>query len=40
VRKGDYDFVNFLESWLAVQRDEGWLDERTTYWADPTNWLK
>jgi len=40
VRKGDFDFVNFLESWLAVQRDEGWLDERTTYWADPTNWLK
>lgn len=39
-RKGDFDFVNFLESWLAVQRDEGWLDERTTYWADPTNWLK
>jgi polar amino acid transport system substrate-binding protein len=40
VRKGDPDFLNFLESWLAVQRDEGWLDERTTYWADPTNWLK
>ena len=40
VRKGDFDFVNFLESWLAVQRDEGWLDERTTSWADPTNWLK
>ena len=40
VRKGDFDFVNFLESWLAVQRDEGWLEERTAYWADPTNWLK
>jgi len=40
IRKGDFDFVNFLESWLAVQRDEGWLEERTTYWADPTNWLK
>jgi polar amino acid transport system substrate-binding protein len=40
MRKGDPDFLNFLESWLAVQRDEGWLDERTAYWADPTNWLK
>ena len=40
VRKGDFDFVNFLESWLAVQRDEGWLDERTAYWADSKNWLK
>ena len=40
LRKGDFDFLNFLECWLAVQRDEGWLDERTSYWADPTNWLK
>lgn len=40
LRKGDPDFLNFLESWLAVQRHEGWLDERTAYWADPTNWLK
>lgn len=40
VRKGDPDFLNFLDSWLAVQRHEGWLDERTAYWADPTNWLK
>jgi polar amino acid transport system substrate-binding protein len=40
LRKGDFDFLNFLESWLAVQRGEGWLDERTAYWSDPTNWLK
>jgi len=40
VRKGDPDFLNFLDSWLAVQRDEGWLDERMSFWADPTNWLK
>jgi polar amino acid transport system substrate-binding protein len=40
VRKGDPDFLNFLDSWLAVQRHEGWLDERTTFWSDPTNWLK
>jgi polar amino acid transport system substrate-binding protein len=40
VRKGDPDFLNFLDNWLAVQRDEGWLDERTAYWADPANWLK
>lgn len=40
VRKGDPDFLNFLDSWLAVQRTEGWLDERSTYWADPASWLK
>jgi polar amino acid transport system substrate-binding protein len=40
VRKGDPDFLNFLDSWLAVQRDEGWLDERMSFWSDPANWLK
>jgi polar amino acid transport system substrate-binding protein len=40
VRKGDPDFLNFLDSWLAVQRAEGWIDERAAHWADPSNWLK
>ena len=29
-----------VDSWLAVQRDEGWLDERMSFWSDPANWLK
>lgn len=40
VRKGDPDLLNFLDSWVTVQRDEGWLQERQAYWADPANWLK
>ena len=40
VRKGDPDFLNFLDSWLTVQRDEGWIEERTRYWAQPANWVK
>jgi len=40
VRKGDYDFVNYLNSWLQVQRDDGWLEERIDYWTDPTNWAE
>lgn len=40
VRKGDPDLLNFLDSWITVQRDEGWLQERQAYWADPANWLK
>ena len=40
VRKGDPDFLNFLDSWLAVQRDEGWLDERIEHWTEPQNWAK
>ena len=34
IRKGDADFLNFLDSWLAFQRDGGWLDERIRHWAE------
>lgn len=37
VRKGDPDFLNFLDSWLRFQRDSGWLGERARYWSDPAN---
>jgi polar amino acid transport system substrate-binding protein len=40
VRKGDPDFLNFLDSWVAVQRDEGWLDERANHWAEMSHWPK
>jgi polar amino acid transport system substrate-binding protein len=40
VRKGDPDFVSFLNTWLAVQREQGWLDERASYWSTSTDWLK
>jgi polar amino acid transport system substrate-binding protein len=33
VRKGDPDFLNFLNTWLSMRRDEGWLEERASYWA-------
>jgi hypothetical protein len=28
VRKGDADFLNYLNTSLAFQRDDGWLDDR------------
>lgn len=40
VRKGDPDFVGFLNTWLAVQREQGWLDERANHWATTSDWLK
>lgn len=40
VRKGDADFLNFLDSGLAVYRDNAWLEERARFWADPANWPK
>jgi polar amino acid transport system substrate-binding protein len=33
VRKGDPDFLAFLNSWLAMQTESGWLAERTRHWA-------
>lgn len=40
VRKGDPDFLNYLNTWLAFQRDDGWLGDRANYWISPANWLK
>lgn len=40
VRKGDPDFLNFLNSWTTIQRDEGWLEERSRFWSRNTEWLK
>jgi polar amino acid transport system substrate-binding protein len=37
VRKGDPDFLNFLNTWLSLRRGEGWLDERANYWAARTS---
>ena len=33
VRKGDADFLAFLNTWLDIQREQGWLDERQRHWA-------
>lgn len=40
VRKGDVDFLNFLDSWIAFQREQGWLSDRQTYWFGTTAWAK
>lgn len=36
VRKGDPDFLAFLNTWLEIQRESGWLGERTRHWATST----
>jgi polar amino acid transport system substrate-binding protein len=38
VRKGDADFLNFLNSWLTFHHEGGWLDERERHWLG-TDWL-
>jgi len=33
IRKGDPDFLAFLNTWLSLQRQQGWLDERLVHWS-------
>lgn len=40
IRKGDPDFLNYLNSWLAFQRETGFIAERTSYWFKSGDWLK
>ena len=39
VRKGDADFLNFLNSWLLFQRQSGFLAWRSQYWFQGRDWL-
>lgn len=39
-RKGDPNFLNFIDSWLAFQREDGWLAARQHYWFRITEWMK
>ncbi len=38
VRKGDPDFLNFLNNWILVVESEGWLTERYDYWFKTMDW--
>ena len=38
IRKGDIDFLNFLNNWVRVKKAEGWLQERHAYWFTTMDW--
>lgn len=38
VRKGDPDFLNFLDNWVVVTESDGWLAERYDYWFKTMDW--
>ena len=40
VRRGDMDFVNFLNSWITARTDNRWLEDRRAYWFQGTEWEK
>lgn len=38
LRKGDFDTLNALDSWIRMVEAEGWLKERKAYWFDGKDW--
>ena len=38
VRKGDPDFLFFLDAWIRYHQDTGWLAEKRKYWFDGFAW--
>ncbi|PLX85966.1 MAG: amino acid ABC transporter substrate-binding protein [Desulfuromonas sp.] len=38
IRKGDMDFLNYLNNWIMVRNLDGWLQERHRYWFTTQDW--
>jgi len=39
VRKGEHDFMNFLNNWISLKWADGFLDERYRYWFMSEAWM-
>ena len=38
VRKGDHDTLNFFNSWIAIRKADGWLEQHRQYWFETSDW--
>ncbi|WP_176722489.1 transporter substrate-binding domain-containing protein [Candidatus Thiosymbion oneisti] len=38
-KKGDPDFLNFLNSWIAARKSDGWIEQQREYWVDSIAWM-
>jgi polar amino acid transport system substrate-binding protein len=38
VRKGDADFINFLNAWIVSREADGWIASSRQYWFDSLKW--
>jgi polar amino acid transport system substrate-binding protein len=38
VRKGDADYLNFLNNWIFLRTRDGWLSQRHDYWFKTRDW--
>ena len=39
-RRGDMDFINYLDSWIEARTINKWLENRRNYWFRTTDWEK
>ncbi len=39
IRKGDPDFLNFLNNWILHHQTNDWLQGRNDFWFNSTNWF-
>ena len=40
VRKGEHDFMNFLNNWITLKWGDGFLDSRYRYWFMGEEWME
>lgn len=40
VRRGDDDFLHYLNTWIQAYSYAGWLDERSRYWLKELTWVE
>jgi polar amino acid transport system substrate-binding protein len=38
LRKGDPDFLNFVNAWITYRRQDDWLAARKRFWFESTSW--
>ena len=38
IRKGDADGLNFINNWIRLRTDDGWLEQRRQYWFEGREW--
>lgn len=38
VRRGDADFINFLNAWVVAREADGWLPSTQRYWFESLGW--
>ena len=38
VRKGDFDTINFINNWIEINRNNGWIQKKYNYWFKTRDW--